>query len=62
MSPGRNGVILSYGIFVSYDTSLIPRIVCTSKIGNLPVQVGVPPGVGSGYGRFGVLRAGPESA
>jgi len=42
--------------------SLIPRIVCTSKIGNLPVQVGVPPGVGSGYGRFGVLRAGPESA
>ena len=30
-------------------------IICTSKIGNLSKQVGVAPGVGSGYGRFEVL-------
>ena len=33
-------------------------IVCTSKIGNLSVQVGVPPGVGSGYGHFEALGGG----
>jgi len=39
-----------------------PTIVCTSKIGNLSVQVGAPPGVGSGYGHFEVLGVGSESA
>ena len=34
------------------------RIVCTSRIGNLSVQVGAPPGVGSGYGHFVVLGGG----
>ena len=38
------------------------EIICIHAIWNLSEQVGVPPGVGSGYGRFGVLRAGPESA
>jgi len=33
-------------------------IVYTSKIGNLSEQVGVPPGVGSGYDRFEVLGGG----
>jgi hypothetical protein len=33
-------------------------IVCTSKIGNLPVQVGVPPGVGAGYGHSEVFGGG----
>jgi len=37
-----------------------PRIVCTSKIGNLSVQVGLPPGVGSGYAHFEVLGVGLE--
>ena len=36
-----------------------PRIVCTSKIGNLFEQVGVPLGVGYGYGRFEVLGGWP---
>jgi hypothetical protein len=31
-------------------------LVYNSKIGNLSVQVGVPPGVGSGYGHFEVVR------
>jgi len=35
-----------------------PRIVCTSKIGNLSEHVGVPPEVGSGYGHFEVLGVG----
>ena len=35
-----------------------PRIVCTSKIGNLSEHVGVPPEVGSGYGHFEVLVGG----
>ena len=39
-----------------------PRIICTSIIGNLSEQVGVPPGVGSGYGRSVVLGGGSESA
>ena len=30
-------------------------IICTSKLGNLSEQVGVPPGVGSGYAHFEVL-------
>ena len=33
-------------------------IICTSILENLSVQVGVPRGVGSGYGRFEVLRGG----
>jgi hypothetical protein len=37
---------------------LSARIVCTSKIGNLSVQVGVPPEVGSRYGYFEVLGGG----
>ena len=37
------------------------RIVCTSNIGNLSVQLGVPPAVGSDYGHFKVLRVGSES-
>ena len=37
-----------------------PTIVCTSKIGNLSVQVGVPPGVESGYAHFEVLGVGLE--
>ena len=37
------------------------RIVCTSIIGNLSVQVGVPPGVGSEYGRSMVLGVGSEA-
>ena len=40
--------------------NLSSRIVCTSKIGNLSVQVTVPPGVGSGFGRFYVLGGGCE--
>ena len=39
-------------------SNLSSRIVCTSKIGNLSVQVGVPPGVGSGYDRSEVLGGG----
>ena len=42
--------------------NLSSRIVCTSKLGNLSKQVGVPPGVRSGYGRFEVLGVGSESA
>ena len=38
------------------------RIVCTSIIGNLFEQVGVPLGVGSRYGRSMVLGVGSESA
>ena len=38
------------------------RIICHSTIGNLSAQVGVPPGVGSGYGHFEVLGGGSESA
>ena len=38
------------------------RIVCASKIGNLSVQVGVPPGVGSRNDHFEVLGVGSESA
>ena len=38
------------------------RIVCNSKLGNLSVQVGVPPGVGFGYGNFEVSGVGSESA
>jgi hypothetical protein len=34
------------------------KILCTSRLGNLSVQVGVPPGVGSGYDRFEVLGVG----
>ena len=37
-------------------------ILVTSIMGNLSVQVGVPPGVGSGYGHFEVLGVGSESA
>jgi hypothetical protein len=33
-------------------------LVYNSKIENLSVQVGVPPGVGSGYGHFEVLGGG----
>ena len=29
-----------------------------NRLGNFSVQVGVSPGVGSGYGRFGVLGGG----
>ncbi len=43
-------------------TNRSSTIVCTSKIGNLSVQVGVPPGVGSGYGHSEVLEGGSESA
>jgi len=43
-------------------TNHSPRIICTSIIGNLSVQVGVPPGVGSIYGYFEVLGVGSESA
>jgi len=35
-----------------------PTIVCTGKIGNLSVQLGVPPGVGSDYGHFEVVGGG----
>ena len=35
-------------------------IVCTSRLGNLSEQVGVPPGVGSVYGYFEVLGGGYE--
>ena len=36
----------------------LTRLIYISNLGNLSVQVGVPPGVGSGYGRFEVLRGG----
>ena len=39
-----------------------PRIVCTSRLGNLSMKVGVPPGVGSGYGHFEALGGGSEFA
>ena len=39
---------------------LSPRIVCTSKIGNLSMQVGVPPGVGFGLRDFVFLGGGSE--
>ena len=39
-----------------------PKLLCTSRLGNLSVQVGVPPGVGSIYGYFEVLGVGSESA
>ena len=44
--------------FLAKISSRASRIICNSKIGNLSVQVGVPPGVGSGYGRFEVLGGG----
>jgi hypothetical protein len=53
------------GNFIAFSLKIpkhSPRIVCTSKIGNLSVQVGVPPGVGSGYGHSEVLEGGSESA
>jgi hypothetical protein len=47
---------------VSYRNSdRSPRIICTSRLGNLFEQVGVPPGVGSDYSRFEVLGGGSES-
>ena len=36
----------------------LSRIVFTSNKGNLSVQVGYPPGVGSEYGHFEVLGGG----
>ena len=38
------------------------RIVCTSKIGNLSEQVGVPPEVGASWAYFEVLGGGSEPA
>ena len=46
----------------SLEVNRFSTIVCTSKIGNLFEQVGVPPGVGSGYGHSEVLEGGSESA
>ena len=40
----------------------LSRIVCTSKIGNLSVQVGIPPEVGAGYGHSEVLGVGSAVA
>ena len=40
----------------SLEVNRFSTIVCTSKIGNLSVQVGVPPAVGSEYGHFEVVR------
>jgi len=36
----------------------LTRLIYISNLGNLSVQVGVPPGVGSGYGYFEVLGGG----
>ena len=36
----------------------LTRLIYISNLGNLSEQVGVPPGVGSGYGHFEVLGGG----
>ena len=38
------------------------KIICIHAIWNLSEQVGVPPGVGSGYAHFEVLGGGSEFA
>ena len=55
-NKAKNALISSFIALSLKIPNLTLRIVCTSKIGNLPVQVGVPPGVGSVYGRFEVFR------
>ena len=51
---------MEISVFIVMFQSCQPasKIVCTSKIGNLSVQVGVPPGVRSDYGHFEVLGGG----
>ena len=51
-------IINSCRLNAVFLTNHSPRIICTSKIGNLSEQVGVPPGVGSVYGHFEVLGGG----
>ena len=41
---------------------LLRKIICITAIWNLSEQVGVPPGVGSGYAHFEVLGGGSEFA
>ena len=55
---GIIGLLIFVGIEMKQAHTIAPRIVCTSKIGNLSVEVGVPPGVGSEYGYFEVLGGG----
>jgi hypothetical protein len=54
-NKAKNALISSFIALSLKILNLTLRIVCTSKIGNLPVQVGVPPGVGSGHSHFEVL-------
>jgi len=58
ISSRDNSVEISVFIVMFQSCQPASKIVCTSKIGNLSVQVGVPPGVRSDYGHFEVLGGG----
>ena len=54
-NKAKNALISSFIALSLKIPNLTLRIVCTSIIGNLSVQVGVLPGVGAVHGRFEVL-------
>ena len=54
----RNEDIVGFIALFSKLLNRSLRIVCNNKLENLSVQVGLPPVVGSGYGRFEVLGSG----
>ena len=58
-NKAKNALISSFIALSLKIPILTLRIVCTSKIGNLSVQVGVPPGVGSDMAFFEVLGGWP---